>query len=498
MSFNKLAVNTLWNLAGQLLPLVVAIIALPALIRSLGIDRYGFLSLALVLIGYAGLFDFGIGRAMTRLVAQKLAEHDLAGARRIGAVATTYMLLLGILSGVMLCVFSRNIVIQWLVIPVALQSEAINAMWLLAASLPFVLLTAAYRGAIEAHQYFKPLNVVRILMGSFTYLGPLCAALVSPRLEVVVGTMGAVRVLATLAHAWVANKHCDFRYVLHLPDKSASRALFTLGGWITVTNVISPIMSTMDRFILGGLVTVELVAYYATPYDLMSRVMIIPYALMSALFPMIASLGRDATRLRETYHAIIRLLFITMFPVVFVCITLGGEFLQLWLGEQFARQGTIVLQILSVGVLANSLAQAPALLIQGVGRPKWMAIVHLVELPLFLLGIWYLTNRFGIAGTALTWAARAAVDCVFLFALTNRWLTNSKVELRPILLPIGFASCLMAVGFSVSSEMQSVSVCLLGLVAFGTYSWRIVLTPTDKARIIGVLSSRAPSIRAGK
>jgi O-antigen/teichoic acid export membrane protein len=166
MSFNKLAVNTLWNLAGQLLPLIVAIIALPALIRSLGIDRYGFLSLALVLIGYAGLFDFGIGRAMTRLVAQKLAEHDLAGARRIGAVATTYMLLLGILSGVALCVFSRNIVSQWLVIPVALQSEAINAMWLLAASLPFVLLTAAYRGAIEAHQHFKPLNMVRIFMGT--------------------------------------------------------------------------------------------------------------------------------------------------------------------------------------------------------------------------------------------------------------------------------------------------------------------------------------------
>jgi O-antigen/teichoic acid export membrane protein len=169
--------------------------------------------------------------------------------------------------------------------------------------------------------------------------------------------------------------------------------------------------------------------------------------------------------------------------------------LQLWLGEQFARQGTIVLQILSVGVLANSLAQAPALLIQGVGRPKWMAIVHLVELPFFLLGIWYLTNRFGIAGTAITWAARAVVDCVVLFMLTSSWLTNSKMELRPVLLPISVACCLMATGFAVSSVMQGISLCFLGLAAFGTYSWRIVLPPADKARIAGILTNRAPDIR---
>ena len=497
-SLSRLANNTLWNLAGQLLPLIIAIAAMPPLIRSLGIDRYGFLSLALVLIGYAGLFDLGVSRAVTRLVAQRLAEHDISGAKRIGVVATTYMVLLGVLSGVLLGAFSEDIIGRWLVIPRDLQGEAKNAMGLLAASMPVVLLTSSYRSYIEAHQHFKPLNVVRILMGAFTYLGPLCAALVSPRLELVVGAMVAMRVVALIAHAWVANKHCDFQYVLQLPDTNTSRTLFSLGGWITVSNIIGPIMATMDRFILGGLVSVELVAYYSTPYDLMSRVMIIPYALMATLFPVIAGLGADPPRLRETYHSIIRWVFVCMFPVVFVTITLGGGFLRLWLGEAFASHGTIVLQILAVGVLANSLAQAPALLIQGVGRPKWMAVVHVVELPVFLLGIWYLTNLFGIAGTALTWAARAVGDCVILFALTNNWLTNSKTELRTILPSIVIACCLMTAGFFVTSPLQSASLCVLGLVMFGIFSWRIVLTPTDKARIIGVLSSRAPSIRAGK
>src|ERR1035437_7711392 len=100
MSLKRTANNALWNIAGQIAPLVIAIFALPPLIRALGIDRYGFLSLALILIGYAGLFDLGVMRSMTRLVAQRLEVRDFVGARHIGGVATTFMLLLGVFAGI--------------------------------------------------------------------------------------------------------------------------------------------------------------------------------------------------------------------------------------------------------------------------------------------------------------------------------------------------------------------------------------------------------------
>ena len=47
-----LARNTLWNLLGQLLPMVVALVTIPALVRGLGVDRFGVLSLAWIVIGY--------------------------------------------------------------------------------------------------------------------------------------------------------------------------------------------------------------------------------------------------------------------------------------------------------------------------------------------------------------------------------------------------------------------------------------------------------------
>ena len=69
-----LARNTFWNLLGQGAPLAAAVIAFPPLIRGLGIDRYGVLSLVWTLIGYFSFLDLGLGRALTKLVAERLGN----------------------------------------------------------------------------------------------------------------------------------------------------------------------------------------------------------------------------------------------------------------------------------------------------------------------------------------------------------------------------------------------------------------------------------------
>src|SRR5882672_3000887 len=71
-----LARNTVWNLVGSGAPMIVAVVCIPILIRGLGKDRFGVLTLAWALIGYASLFDIGLGRALTQLVAKKLGSGE--------------------------------------------------------------------------------------------------------------------------------------------------------------------------------------------------------------------------------------------------------------------------------------------------------------------------------------------------------------------------------------------------------------------------------------
>ena len=62
MSLRK---NTLWNLAGSGLPLIAAVFCIPYLLKQLGNEAFGVLTLIWALIGYFSLFDMGVGRALT-------------------------------------------------------------------------------------------------------------------------------------------------------------------------------------------------------------------------------------------------------------------------------------------------------------------------------------------------------------------------------------------------------------------------------------------------
>jgi O-antigen/teichoic acid export membrane protein len=50
------------------------------------------------------------------------------------------------------------------------------------------------------------------------------------------------------------------------PRLALVKPLIRFGGWMTVANVINPIMVQMDRFLIGALLSTAAVAYYTTPY----------------------------------------------------------------------------------------------------------------------------------------------------------------------------------------------------------------------------------------
>lgn len=72
ISGSLIARNTLINLIGQALPLLVAVVAMPLVVRGLGTERFGLLSLAWGVMGYFTVFNLGLGRATAKHMAEAL------------------------------------------------------------------------------------------------------------------------------------------------------------------------------------------------------------------------------------------------------------------------------------------------------------------------------------------------------------------------------------------------------------------------------------------
>ena len=191
---------------------------------------------------------------------------------------------------------------------------------------------------------------------------------------------------------------------------------------MTVTNVVGPLMVTFDRFLVGAFVSVSAVAYYAAPYEAVTKFLLIPGALMGVMFPAFSTSSiQDRGHMALLFNRSVKYLLLVAFPLVLLVVVLAHDGLRFWLGR-FAQNSVHVLQWLAVGVFINSIAQVPFALVQGVGKPDLTGKLHLVELPAYMVMLWWLTKTHGIEGTAIAWTGRALLDAVVLFALARQFL----------------------------------------------------------------------------
>src|SRR5258708_7123486 len=177
-----LARNTIWNLVVLMSPVVVGLVVLPPLIRTMGVTRFGVLSLAWIVIGYFSMFHLVFGRALPKLVADKLGTREEHVIPSLVWTSLVLMLLLGVVGSLTMWATSPWIVHRILRVPQELQTETLRSFFLLGASIPIVTVTSGLRGVLEAQQRFRVLSFIRIPMSIFSLPGPLLVLPSSPTL----------------------------------------------------------------------------------------------------------------------------------------------------------------------------------------------------------------------------------------------------------------------------------------------------------------------------
>lgn len=480
-SGSLLARNTVYNLIGQGAPMLVAFFAIPLLINGLGTERFGVLTLVWMVIGYFGLFDLGMGRALTKLVAEKLGEGEVQEIPALVWTALFLMMLLGLVGTLAVILLSPWLVTTALKIPETLQVETLDAFKLLATSIPVVISIAGLGGILAAQQRFDLINGIRIPMGVFTFLGPLLVLSFSKSLFSVVAVLVAGRLLAWLAHFLFCFYTMPVLRRGIVLQWSMAGLLIRFGGWMTVTNIIGPVMVYLDRFLIGALVSIASVAYYVMPYEVVTKFWLIPGALVGVLFPAFTtSFVQEGNRTVVLFDRGLKYVFLSLFPLSLLIVIFANEGLDLWLGAEFAQNSARVLQWLAVGVFVNSLAQIAFALVQGTGRPDLTAKLHLIELPFYLVTVWWLVSSHGIEGAAIAWTVRVTVDALLLFALVKRVLPGSAAIIRRMSLMVGAAMITLALAALPTEIVIKGFFLLLTLTAFALIAWFLILNPEER------------------
>jgi len=485
--------NTVLNLLGLGLPLVVAIVTIPLLVASLGVERFGILTLIWALVSYFGLFDLGLGRALTRELAEIRGRGEEAAARRLVSTALMAMGCLGVAAGVLLALGAEWSVRQFGGVPDS--REAVRAVYAMALAMPFIIMTSGLRGVLEADHLFGVVNAIRLPMGIYTFLAPVAVVKYwGNDLGLVAASLTAGRVLAFFAYAWFCRYAISDKASWFPIDRAQLKGLLRSGGWMTVSNVISPLMGYLDRYVIGLTISVAAVTYYSTPYELITKLWIIPGALTPVLFPRFAQASaRDPGHGGELFRRATLFLFVAIYPIALGIALFSRELLDLWLNAEFAAQSYWLLQVFTAGILVNCLAHVPFTFLQATGRVYTTARIHMLEFPSYVLLLWVAAQSFGLIGAVLAWLVRMLADTVLLFYVAVRDMENGfNRGLDGKRLVILLVTTVSFGGVYIARPATRLALWMVSIGLIYGLCWQLLLNPADRAALL----KRLPHVSA--
>jgi O-antigen/teichoic acid export membrane protein len=442
--------NAVYNFAGAAIPVFITILTLPTYLKTIGNDRYGALATAWIITGYFSLLDLGLGRSVAKAVSSTPRDtNDTSDSLVWSAVWVS--LISGLIGSTIFIPIAYWYFSSSFSASGTVHQELIHVIPWLCGAIPLLTLNSVVAGAMEGFNRFGRLNLIQVSSGVCQQLIPIGVATIwPPSLSIIVPSIILIRLLALILmlHACLKQTPNTTRF---RPHWETSKSLLRYGGWVTVSNALTPLMVTLDKLMIASLAGAKSVTQYTVPYNMVSAITMLPNSLSSALFPHLAS--SDSTNSRLLAADSIRTLLGLITPLAIVGILLMGPFLEWWISPEFANTSTQLGQILLVGMWAHSLAYIPYAQLQARGRPDLVALCHAVELPLYLFLLFVSMREWGITGAAFAWSIRATLDAMALYALS-----------RP-----SFCMCKMLMGFAL--PLVTCATLTIGASKLGIFQW---------------------------
>ncbi|HKO70750.1 MAG TPA: oligosaccharide flippase family protein [Bradyrhizobium sp.] len=481
--------NTLYNLAGAALPIAVSFLTVPAYLSRIGDARFGILSVAWLLLGYFGILDLGLGMATAQQVAAREKEGRATQARIFWTALLTNASL-GIAGGLVAWPIAQLYFGHALKVTGDIRGETMVALPWLIVAVPLAMVAGVLTGTLQGLHRFASLNAISFIGTVIFQVLPLAAAAFwSPSLTVVLPIAIGARALTVVLLWFECHRHLLRGYPVAY-HRSELRSLLRFGFWITVSVLFVPVMSLIDRFVIGAFISAAAVSAYVIPYNLAERVCILGNSAGAALFPRFSSLSKQQT-IELAYRSERTLLAIMVIASV-AAIYLVRPFITIWISPGFANKSSHAAEILMAGIWLESLSRIPLHALRGQFRPAAVARIDLTVMIPFWLVLYMLIRTNGIEGVAAAY--------VFRVGVTYLLLASAIGTLARMLRMVMLTAALVLASVVAARLLHPLSVgwdlAFIGSIAIGLLLAFRFLPPSQREELVGRLHATLVSIRA--
>lgn len=382
--------NSLWNLSGSAVPMVVALATVPLLIGALGVEGFGIVTMVGSVIGYFGVLDINLSAGSIKY----LAEHHAANDRKRFAETFWFGIMfygvLGLL-GAAAIIFGADLLLNRF-FEVSPEMRDATLMAFQVAGLGFALAQAQNYLLVvpQALQRYDRSAQSEAFFGTLVNIASVGAAIAGTGVVGVIVARVGVSALNLLYLIWLIR-----RFNLGLapcwPRKDVRNALTSFSAYAYLSKIASTLHQHADKLIVGAVAGPVALTFYTVPVTLAGRILGLTYRLSSVIYPRASALAGAGriSELRPAYLGVMRYVTYINLAALGVIVLAGDEFLRRWVGEEFVQQGYLILVLMTVALLVDSLTNIPSMVNDALGHPR-------------ITGRFALAN--GISGVAMVYA----------------------------------------------------------------------------------------------
>ena len=389
------------NLLGAVLPALVALATIPFIVSRLGEVNYGVLTMVTAIVGYFALIDINVTSASVKYVAQYRATSQLSELYQVITFGALVYLAIGMIGGALIFFGADWLSRQLFNVPQSLASLTQRTLELAAVGFLFGQMQV-YLGSIP--QSLQRFDVSAKIEAAFGVLVPLLTVLILwlgyglyevVLLRVVLSALNAV---VAAAASWRLIP--DFR--LSWPSRTIARQLASFSAFSYLSGIAAACYAHADKLIIGALVGMASLTYYVIPSTLINRVLGLTFRLSSVVYPAASELEslRQFVQLKAIYFSATRYVFYLNACIVVLACLFAEEILHYWMGEEFARQGALIMVLTALAMLVDSMTNLPSMLADGMGHPRVTGLFSVFRAVVGLVATFVFATLWGIVGVA--------------------------------------------------------------------------------------------------
>lgn len=422
--------NSLWNLSGSALPMLVALATVPLLIRSLGVEGYGIVTLVASVIGYFAVFDVNLTAGSIKYLAENHAAGDRERFAETFWFGALFYGVLGLLGALAVFVGAGLLVARFFHVSPAAHDATVLAFRIGALGFALTQIENYLLVVPQALQRYDRSAQSEAFFGITVNLASVGAAIGGWGIAGVIAARVAVSGLNILYLAWLIH---SFKLGLapRWPRREVRSALTSFSAYAYLSKIASTLHQHADKLIVGALAGPVALAFYTVPVTLAGRILGLTYRLSSVIYPRASALAASGRlgELRPLYLGAMRYITYINLAALGLIMLAGDEFLRRWVGAAFVQQGYPVLVLMTVALLIDSMTNIPSLVNDALGHPRVTGRFALAN-GVFGVALVYLgTSVDGIVGAAIGHLlASLTLGVIFLLFVHGRTVPISLAE----------------------------------------------------------------------